>query len=152
LGATALVSPGRGRLVDPDGDDRQRHPGDRDGLDHAPGGSSIRLGLVPYGRGALDDGARPGVARGRGLAPRPAGQAPSTGTARGSQPSASWSLIEMVLEPKPMTPRGRALLGIGTLMIGFVAATALEATTFTPRPLLKKPLASLPSRLGEWVG
>ena len=50
------------------------------------------------------------------------------------------------------TPGRRAAVGVAILAAGLAAQTALEAGYSTPRPPLLQPLASLPTRLGDWVG
>lgn len=51
-----------------------------------------------------------------------------------------------------MTSRRRAIFGMIVLGTGLTAQAALEKATETTRPALKKPLSSLPLRLGTWVG
>ncbi len=51
-----------------------------------------------------------------------------------------------------MSPLGRAVLGLAILSAGFGAHAALEKATETTRPRLKRELATLPYRLGDWVG
>lgn len=46
----------------------------------------------------------------------------------------------------------RVGLTVGLLAAGLVAQTALEASYRTPRPELAAPLATLPMRLGPWIG
>jgi EpsI family protein len=46
----------------------------------------------------------------------------------------------------------RSILALGILGAGLATHTALEAGYRTPRPELRAPLASLPTRLGKWVG
>ncbi|GIW88843.1 MAG: hypothetical protein KatS3mg108_3167 [Isosphaeraceae bacterium] len=48
--------------------------------------------------------------------------------------------------------RVRVGLVVGILVLGLGIQSALEAGYRTPRPELKAPLASLPKRLGSWVG
>src|SRR4051812_40444118 len=56
------------------------------------------------------------------------------------------------MEGNDMTSRRRALLGMLVLGTGLSAQAALEKATETTRPALREPLASLPLRLGSWVG
>ncbi|MBX6314522.1 MAG: EpsI family protein [Isosphaeraceae bacterium] len=51
-----------------------------------------------------------------------------------------------------MSPGRRAALGIIILTIGLGMQVGLEAASKTHRPPLKRPLATLPLRLGHWVG
>jgi hypothetical protein len=46
----------------------------------------------------------------------------------------------------------RAILAIVILGSGLGAQVALEAAARTPRPLLKRPLATLPMQVGRWLG
>lgn len=46
----------------------------------------------------------------------------------------------------------RVGIAVGILAVGLAAETAVVAATELPRPPLKQPLASLPPRLGDWVG
>lgn len=58
----------------------------------------------------------------------------------------------MAHPPRAIGPVRRALIGVAVLAAGLGAVNALEAGYRTPRPLLKRPLASLPMQLGRWVG
>ncbi len=49
-------------------------------------------------------------------------------------------------------PIHRTILGATILATGLLGQVALEAATATTRPLLRQPLATLPSRLGDWEG
>jgi EpsI family protein len=51
-----------------------------------------------------------------------------------------------------MSPTKRALLGVAILAAGLGAEAALERATTAPRPPLKRPLATIPAELGDWVG
>jgi hypothetical protein len=51
-----------------------------------------------------------------------------------------------------MLPPRRIILGATILTFGFAAQAALEKLSETPRPPLKRKLASIPLRLGHWVG
>lgn len=50
----------------------------------------------------------------------------------------------------PILPR--ASIAIAILALGIAAQSALEAAYHTPRPALNAPLASLPMRIGAWIG
>jgi len=47
---------------------------------------------------------------------------------------------------------GRVVLGLGLLVIGLAAEAAVERASRAERPLLNGPLASIPLKLGDWVG
>lgn len=49
-------------------------------------------------------------------------------------------------------PATRLAVGVALLAGGLGAQAAVERATETPRPLLRRPLASIPTRLGPWVG
>ncbi len=51
-----------------------------------------------------------------------------------------------------MKSLGRALLCLGLLSAGVAAQAALERMSTIERPTLRQPLASLPMRMGGWVG
>jgi EpsI family protein len=51
-----------------------------------------------------------------------------------------------------MCPTRRILLGAAILSFGAGAETALEWVSETPRPLLARPLDTIPTRLGPWLG
>jgi hypothetical protein len=51
-----------------------------------------------------------------------------------------------------MSPIRRAVLGVAFLTVGLAAQAALERVNETPRPPLKRPLATLPMQLGDWDG
>jgi len=51
-----------------------------------------------------------------------------------------------------MNATGRALLCLGLLSVGVAAQAALERMSKIDRPLLRRPLASLPKSLGGWTG
>lgn len=53
---------------------------------------------------------------------------------------------------RSISPARRAVVGLVVLAAGLLAVTALEAGYRTPRPRLKRPLASVPLQLGRWVG
>lgn len=47
---------------------------------------------------------------------------------------------------------GRIALALGLLLLGAGAQAAVERAVDIPRPALRQPLASVPLRLGDWVG
>lgn len=51
-----------------------------------------------------------------------------------------------------MSPARRIIIASGILVLGFAAQAGLEAMTVLPRPMLKRSLATVPLRLGTWVG
>ena len=51
-----------------------------------------------------------------------------------------------------MNANGRALLCLGLLTVGVGAQAALERMSDIERPLLRRPLATLPTTLGGWTG
>jgi EpsI family protein len=57
-----------------------------------------------------------------------------------------------LFEIATMKPIPRVILAVSLLSVGLVAQAALERTTRTERPPLKRTLATLPMRLGDWAG
>lgn len=51
-----------------------------------------------------------------------------------------------------MNSKWRAILAVAILAAGLAAEAALERATTAPRPPLKRPLASIPLELGDWLG
>jgi hypothetical protein len=51
-----------------------------------------------------------------------------------------------------MSPLRRAALGVAILAAGLGAQAGLDEATRAERPALRRPLATLPMQLGEWVG
>ena len=51
-----------------------------------------------------------------------------------------------------MSPPRRLAIGLVLLTSGYAAQAGLEALTVTERPALRRPLDSIPGRLGTWVG